>query len=130
MLDASKWHILLVDDEFDSAKLITTILKYYGVEVDLVNNGVECLEALKTLGPILILLDLSLPEMDGWETLKHIRSNSKSAHIPVVALTAYHSASVAEDALRAGFNAYFSKPISTKTIIKKLAELIEAHESQ
>jgi two-component system cell cycle response regulator DivK len=125
MIDASNWQVLVVEDEFDSAELIAKILQYHGAKVHLARNGLECLEKLKDLEPTIVLLDLSLPGMDGWETLIKIRANSKTAQIPVAAITAYHSVSVAEDAHQAGFDAYFSKPISTTTIMFDLANILE-----
>lgn len=125
MIDATEWCVLVVEDNVDSSRLISKILKYHGAEVHLAHSGEECLEKLNSLNPTLILLDLSLPKIDGWETLKKIRSNTETAKIPVVALTAYHSVSVAEDAHQAGFDAYFSKPISTKTIVEELANLLD-----
>lgn len=130
MVDASNWCVLVVEDEFDSAVLMAKILEFHGAEVHLAKSGQECLDKLQDLEATIVLLDLSLPGMDGWETLDKIRSNTKTAQIPVAAVTAYHSVSVAEDAHQAGFDAYFSKPINSNTIMEKLAKLIEGFQSE
>ena len=72
----------------------------------------------------MIIMDLAMPEMDGWETLMEIRANPATAHIPVVAITAYHSANVAQDAVQAGFDAYFPKPPDAISFVDKLTEVM------
>lgn len=126
MLNVVSWRVLVVEDEFDSIQMVSKILRHHGAEVHIAHNGRECLKALETLVPTLIIMDLALPEMDGWETLEKIRANPETRHIPVAAITAYHSVNVAEDAHEAGFNAYFPKPLNTSTIIEQLGELIKA----
>jgi CheY-like chemotaxis protein len=118
------WRILVVEDEFDSAQMVSKILSFHGIEVNIAHNGSECLELLNHLEPTMVITDLAMPDMDGWETLAAIRSNPKTQHIPVVAITAYHSVDVAEEALDAGFDAYFSKPINPRTFVEHLARVI------
>lgn len=124
VMEAHNWRILVVEDEYDSVQVVSRILQHHGAEVHVAHNGYECLDILNTLQPTLIIMDLALPEMDGWETLAKLRAIPEKAHIPVVAITAYHSVNVEEDASKAGFNAYFAKPLDTATIVKKLAEVI------
>lgn len=125
MLDVKSWRVLVVEDEFDSIQMVSKILRHHGAEVHVARNGRECLKALETLRPTLIIMDLALPEMDGWEALEKIRANPQTARIPVAAITAYHSVNVAEDAHEAGFNAYFPKPLDTGRIIESLGELLK-----
>jgi CheY-like chemotaxis protein len=120
----NEWCVLVVEDEYDSIQMVSKILRHHGVDVHIANNGHECLAKLEEIEPTLVIMDLALPEMDGWETLVQMRSNIKTAHIPVAAITAYHSVSVAEDAVKAGFNAYFPKPLDTNAIIEKLSEIV------
>lgn len=123
-MPASNWKILVVEDEFDSIRMVSKILRHHGAEVAIAKDGHECLAILEDVAPHLIMMDLALPELDGWQTLEQVRANPKTAHIPVVAMTAYHSVSVEEDAVIAGFDAYFSKPLETGTIVGLLAEII------
>ena len=118
------WQIIVVEDEYDSLKMVSEILRYYGVDVLVAHNGKECIELLKKNHVTLVLTDLAMPEMDGWETLKAIRANPRTASIPVVAVSAYHSIEVAEQATIAGFDGFFAKPISPKTFVDNLAKLI------
>ena len=78
----------------------------------------------KVTGKAIYTADLALPNMDGWQTLASIRSNPTLAEIPVVAITAYHSFNVAEDARRAGFDAYFPKPLNISTFMNNLEQII------
>lgn len=122
---ANNWQVLVVEDEFDSIQMVSKILQHYGAEVHVAHDGHECLAILRDMHPTLVIMDLALPEMDGWETLVHIRANPSTADIPVVAITAYHSVSVADDAVRAGFNAYFAKPLDTRSFITELSKVID-----
>jgi CheY-like chemotaxis protein len=119
-----EWRILMVEDEFDSIQLISKILRHHGVEAHIAHNGRECLKTLETFQPTLITMDLALLEMDGWETLAKLRENDATRAIPVVAMTAYHSVNVEEDAKAAGFNAYDPKPLNTSTLIDDLSKLL------
>lgn len=122
--EASGWRILVVEDEYDSIQMVSKILQHHGAEVHIAHDGYECMEMLKTFEPTLVIMDLALPEMDGWETLSKIRADAKTAHLPVVAITAYHSVNVEDDAERAGFDAYFPKPLDTTAIVRQLADVI------
>ena len=124
MVDLSDWAVLVVEDEHDSVQVISEILLHYGIQVYTARNGYECLEMLQEFEPTLIVMDLAMPELDGWQTLMEIRANPDTAHIPVVAVTAYHSANVAQDALHAGFNAYFPKPLHPTQFVEDIVELI------
>jgi CheY-like chemotaxis protein len=124
------WHILLVEDEFDSLQMLSKILLHFGAEVRVARDGQECLAVLETYVPTLVIMDLALPHMDGWETLSKIRSQAKWADLPVVAMTAYHSVSVEQDAHEAGFNAYLPKPVDTHSLIDQLVATIEKHRAE
>ncbi len=123
-MSEQKWQIIVVEDEYDSLKMVSEILRYYGVDVLVAHNGKECIELLERNRVTLVLTDLAMPEMDGWETLKAIRANPRTEMIPVVAISAYHSLEVAEQAMKVGFDAFYAKPISPKTFVQNLARLI------
>lgn len=122
---AKDWRILLVEDDYDSVRMVSKILSFHGVEVHVARNGEEGLAMLNTVTPVLIVTDLAMPDMDGWELLSALRSQPQTAHIPVVAITTYDSAQVAEKATDAGFDAYFSKPVNPRTFVQELEKLIE-----
>jgi two-component system, cell cycle response regulator DivK len=123
-MSAYNWNVLIVEDEYDSIQVMTRVLTYHGATVYVARNGRECLRILKDFTPSIILMDLDMPIMDGWEALAHIRANPATKDLPVVAITAYHSANVAEDAAHAGFNGYFAKPVSIRSIIPRLEQII------
>lgn len=125
-MSACHWNVLIVEDEYDSIQVMSRVLRYHGATVYVARNGHECLQVLDHFNPSVILMDLDMPLMDGWETLAHIRANPMTKHLPVVAITAYHSANVAEDAEKAGFNGYFPKPVSVRSIIPRLEQIIPA----
>lgn len=118
------WRILVIEDEYDSIQMVSKILSFHGIEVHVAHNGVESLEILREVNPTLIVSDLAMPEMDGWQTLAAIRANPDTQHIPVVAVTAYGSSDVEDEALRAGFDAFFAKPVNPRTFVQQLRKLV------
>jgi CheY-like chemotaxis protein len=118
------WKIIIVEDTYDDQQVVSRLLSHYGIEVHIAKNGDECLELLKKVEPTVIVTDLAMPHRDGWQTLLAVRANSGTAHIPVVAITSYHSTDVAEDAIKAGFDGYFPKPINPTTFVSRLQEIL------
>ncbi len=78
-MDVRSWRVLVVEDEFDSIQMVSKILRHHGAEVFIARNGIECLKVLATMTPTLVIMDLALPEMDGWETLHQMRLNPDTA---------------------------------------------------
>lgn len=106
------WQVLVVDDEPDSLEIVSRILSYHGARVETVAEGMAALEALDRLTPTLIIMDLSMPDMDGWEVLYHLRNNPRLRSVPMVALTAHAMKGDRERALDAGFYHYLTKPLN------------------
>ena len=123
-MSLNNWRVLIVEDEYDSQQMVSKILSHHGVDIYLAGNGNECLDMIEDIEPTIVVTDLAMPDMDGWEMLMAVRSNPTTAHIPVVAMTAFHSANVAEDAIHAGFNAYFPKPVDPNSFVDSLAEIV------
>jgi CheY-like chemotaxis protein len=121
----NEWVIVIAEDEFDSLQTLSKILQYHDIQIFVGRNGKECLRLLDQVKPHAVIMDLAMPEMDGWETLAHIRANEMTAHLPVIALTAYYSIEVAQDVVKAGFDAYFAKPVSPVTFVRDLAAIIQ-----
>lgn len=122
---ANDWRVILVDDDYDSVRMVTKILTYHGADVYVARSGEQCLDLLDVVNPAIIVTDLAMPDMDGWQTLQAIRSSTHSAHIPVVAITSYDSAQVAEKVSEVGFDAYFPKPLNPREFVQTLSKLIE-----
>lgn len=119
------WTVIVAEDTYDDMQLVSAILTHSGIDVHVTHNGKECLTLAQSLQPTLIVTDLAMPEMDGWEMLGQLRANAETAHIPVVAVSAYYSADVAKDARRAGFNGCFPKPVSARHFVQQLDEIIQ-----
>ena len=116
--------VLVVEDEYDSAKMVSKILTHHGITIALAGNGYECLNMLQAFDAHIVIMDLAMPEMNGWEALIEMRSNPDTAHIPVVAITAFDSVDVAEDAYKAGFDGYFPKPVKP-SFVNELISILE-----
>ncbi|HVO70490.1 MAG TPA: response regulator [Aggregatilineaceae bacterium] len=123
--DARTWSVLLVEDELDNREVISETLIYFGVFVRTAENGMDALRVLEEFTPDLILLDLSMPKMDGWEMRKRVKSDPRFANIPIIALTAHAMAGDKEHALDVGFDGYITKPISIATLVQNIREPLE-----
>ncbi len=123
-MNTTSWQVLLVEDEFDTVQLVTKILGFHGIEVIVASNGREGIEILRQIEPTLIITDLAMPYMNGWEVLQVVRSSSRTRHIPIVAITAYDSTIVETEAGKRGFDAYFPKPLKTRTFVDDLIKVV------
>src|SRR5262245_59073716 len=115
--DSSTWCVLFVDDEIDNLDIIVDALRYHGAEVASAKNGVEALEALKSFPANLVVTDLSMPGMNGWELRMKIKQDQMMHEIPIIALSAHAMSGDKERALDAGFDGYLVKPISFLSLI-------------
>ena len=114
----SKGHILVVEDNLDNYELVRAILEIAGFDTFLAVNGRDGVNAARKQKPDLILMDMSLPEMDGWNATKHIREDPESAHIPMIALTVHTLPIERKRALDAGVDAYLPKPYDAGQLIR------------
>jgi two-component system, chemotaxis family, sensor kinase CheA len=114
--------VLIVDDDDRNIFALSVVLKTYNIiQICVAKNGVECLELLKKTSEInLVLLDMMMPIMDGYETLKKIRSSPQLKHIPVIALTAQAMRGDKEKCIDAGANDYITKPINVTELFSKI----------
>jgi CheY-like chemotaxis protein len=116
--------ILLVEDNELNRDMLSRRLQRRGYQVELAANGKEGLQMADTTSPDLILLDLSLPEMDGWEVLRHLKQHPKMKSIPVIALTAHALVTDRNRAFEAGFDDYDIKPIELPRLLNKMELLL------
>ncbi len=131
-LIASKGHILVVEDDGTNQKIIRTMLTKMGYIVDLVTDGPACLNILQSMTYDLILMDCQIPEIDGYETTRRIRSRTAGAlnpDIPIVAITADVMHGTKERCLAAGMNDYLTKPLQLKVLRQRLALWIPGRSS-
>ncbi len=108
--------LAVVEDNADNRLLLQALLGD-AYELSEYENGLEALEGLRRERPDLVLLDISLPGMDGTEILAHIRRDESLSGLPVIALTAHAMAGDRERYLAAGFNDYITKPIVDETLL-------------
>ncbi len=124
--EESTWQVLIVEDEPDNQEVIAASLERHKLTIRTAKNGLEALEVLKDFMPTFVLCDLSMPLMDGWQTLTEIRNNPKTAHLPVIALTAYAMIGDKERAMAKGFDGYVTKPIDVMTIFATLKAILSS----
>lgn len=116
--------VLVVEDNEDNIELIRIILEANGYEVNHAATGRQAVERALTLQPEFILLDIQLPDIDGEEVLRRIRSSEAGKKIPVIAVTSYAMSGDKERLLFTGCNGYIEKPIDPLIIIEQIKAII------
>ncbi|AEH84088.1 response regulator (plasmid) [Sinorhizobium meliloti WSM1022] len=116
--------ILLVEDNEMNRDMLSRRLSRRGFDVLIAENGKAGVELAESQKPDLILMDMSLPVMDGWEATRRIKANPLTSAIPVIALTAHAMASDREMALEAGCDDYDSKPVDLPQLVRKIEQLL------
>jgi two-component system cell cycle response regulator DivK len=117
-------HILVVEDEEDNRRILRDLLTTSGYEMTEAVNGEDALLEVAKQRPDLILMDIQLPAMDGYETTRRIRMNPDLESLPIIAVTSYALAGDESKALAAGCNAYVSKPYSPRQLLEKIREYL------
>lgn len=128
-METSQWRILIVDDEPDSLEIVNMVLSAAGAAVYVASNGKDALRVFEEEHPNIILTDLSMPEIDGWEFLKAIRGRDNGTKLPVIALTAHAMAGDREKVAKAGFDGYLSKPLKMFTLLADLSQCLRLFET-
>jgi len=128
--DIADWRVLIVDDVLDNIAIAEAVMTHNGAEVRHAKNGIEGLDLIKTFDTNLILLDLSMPDMNGWDMHNELRRNPDTAWIPVIALTAHAMEGDREKVLEAGFDGYIPKPFSVRTLINEIKAILKTMETQ
>jgi CheY-like chemotaxis protein len=122
--------ILVVEDSAAIRSVLVRLLKYSSYEVIESLNGQDALAHIQKDAPDLVLLDLSMPVMDGWTTLKAIRALPIGVSLPVVAVTAHAMSGDREAALEYGFDAYVTKPFDIPIFLATIAEVLHCKTPQ
>jgi len=117
--------VLIVEDNTDNYELVRFLLERAGYETRWARNGREGILMSKEEKPDLILMDLSLPEIDGWTATERIKSDPETKHIPIAALTAHTLPGDRKRALEAGCDGYLSKPMNIALFTDTVVDLIE-----
>ena len=117
--------VLLVDDYPDAREMYSEYLQFSGFDVVEATNGMEALKSAVESSPDIILMDLSLPVMDGWEATRRLKADERTASIPVVALTGHALAGISEGAKRAGCDAFVTKPCLPEDLVKEIRRVLD-----
>ncbi|HAJ33639.1 MAG TPA: response regulator [Candidatus Atribacteria bacterium] len=117
--------ILVVDDDKKNRYLISFLLEKNAFEVIVATNGLEGIEAVKKQQVDLIIMDIKMPKMNGYEATKRIRRLKKYKSIPIIALTSYAMMEDRKKAIKAGCTGYISKPINLETFLEEIKKCLE-----
>jgi len=117
--------ILVVEDQEDNRQILRDLLGNAGYDLVEAADGEQALAAYAKQRPDLILMDIQLPIMDGYETTRRIRADPESKGIPIIAVTSYALTGDEAKALAAGCNAYITKPYSPRALLAKVREYLE-----
>jgi two-component system cell cycle response regulator DivK len=120
--------ILLVEDNEMNRDMLSRRLQRKGFQVVLALDGLTGVEMSQTQAPDLILMDMSLPVLDGWEATRRLKADTATRHIPVIALTAHAMSSDREKALEAGCDDYDTKPVELPRLLAKIEALLSGGE--
>ncbi len=112
--------ILVVDDNKITTKLLRRYLEANGFEAKEAYDGIDCLEKVEERHPDAIVLDVMMPRMDGYETVRRLKDKAETAHIPVVIVTALNDVANQLKSIEAGSDDFLSKPIEEKLLISKV----------
>jgi CheY-like chemotaxis protein len=121
-----EWRILVVEDDPDGQAVVAHILEYLKIGIDVVGDAEHAGELLFNEGRRYnaIIIDLALPGKDGWDLLAEIQQHPQTANTPCIAVTAFHTSKLREEAITAGFTAYFAKPIDATSFARELEAVL------
>lgn len=116
--------VLLVEDNEDNRIIYSTVLRHVGYNVLEAQDGVSAVAIARGERPNLILMDISIPELDGWEATRILRNDPATQHIPIIALTAHALADDREKAAQFGFSSYLAKPVEPRLVLAEVRKWI------
>jgi two-component system, cell cycle response regulator DivK len=116
--------ILVVEDQEDNRQILSDLLSSAGYDVSFAVTGVEAVARAASLRPSLILMDIQLPEMDGYEATRRIKADPALAAIPILAVTSYALSGDEDKARAAGCDGYVTKPFSPRALLSKVREYL------
>jgi two-component system cell cycle response regulator DivK len=119
-----KTQLLVVEDNEDLLELMTRQLHFLGFQVTAAKNGMEAVAMALSEQPNVILMDIVMPKMDGFEAVSQIRANPKTREIPVLAVTAWVTPNSRQRYLASGFNDYIAKPFTHKDLLRAIGQLL------
>ena len=124
-MNGEKLKVLVVEDEPLISEMIAKSLKLEGYQVDSAKTGEEGLQKVKEVSPDLVLLDVLLPKIDGWEVLTRMRDDSRTKSIPIIMLTALSDEKSKVQGLRGGADDYVTKPFSSLELMARVEAVLK-----
>jgi two-component system, cell cycle response regulator DivK len=118
--------ILIVEDNEDNRIVYSTMLRHFGFAVDEAENGAEGILKARTGLPDLILMDIAIPLVDGWEAVQRLKRDPTTAAIPIVALTAHAMPADREKAIQVGCDGYLAKPCEPRAVVEEVKRILES----
>ena len=125
-VQAKKPLVLVVDDFADNREMYSEYLSFSGYDVIEAQNGKEAVEAAQARMPDIIIMDLSLPVMDGWEATRRLKADDRTKKIPVVALTGHALAGHSKGAREAGCDSFLAKPCLPDQLVAEIKRMLES----
>jgi two-component system, cell cycle response regulator DivK len=116
--------ILLVEDNEDNLVVYRTILEHVGYRVVEARDGEEGVSRARDQLPDLILMDISIPKMDGWEATQTLKADENTRHIPIIALTAHALEEDRQRAIKAGCDGYLAKPVEPRRVVQEVERFV------
>jgi CheY-like chemotaxis protein len=116
--------VLIVDDFEDNRAMYAEFLRYSGFEVIEASDGAEAIERATAEAPDVVVMDLSLPVLDGWEATRRLKADARTQHIPVIALTGHALEGHSQGAREAGCDWFLAKPCLPETLLSTLNDLL------
>lgn len=124
MTESQKKIVLLVEDNEDNLVVYRTILEHVGYEVIEARDGEEGVSRARSSNPDIILMDISIPKMDGWEATERLKGDDATSAIPIIALTAHALEEDRAKAMRAGCDGYLAKPVEPRRVVQEVEKFI------
>ena len=121
--------VLVVDDYPDAREMYAEYLEFSGFDVIQAVNGMEALQRAVDAAPDIILMDLSLPVMDGWEATRRLKADERTAGIPILALSGHALTNLSQRAKQAGFDGFVAKPCLPEDLIAEIRKVLDAYTS-
>ena len=116
--------MLLVEDNEDNRIIYSTVLRHVGYDVIEAHDGAQAIALARSARPDLILMDISIPGIDGWEATRILRLDPDTSAIPIIALTAHALPDDREKAVQMGFTSYLAKPVEPRTVVAEVRRFI------
>ena len=124
MTDQNQKTVLLVEDNEDNLVVYRTILEHVGFRVIEARDGEEGVRQARKFKPNLILMDISIPKIDGWEATQQLKSDQDTKAIPIIALTAHALEEDRQKAIQAGCDGYLAKPVEPRRVVQEVERFV------